>query len=129
MSNSKSPATLAARGALKTDQLGRQVIEEASFQEAFTQAAIYAELSERCDFGSVNAQMYTCVTGHTAFLRCAKCGMHRARLSHQTITFITEIINRFGRPTAPIKIRRGEADQKNSETAEPECAPGRLAGS
>jgi hypothetical protein len=99
MSDSKSPATLAARGALKTDQLGRQVIAEASFQKAFTQTPIYAELSERCDCGNVNALIYTCVTGHAAFLACAKCGMHRAWLSHQTITFITEITDRFGRPT------------------------------
>jgi hypothetical protein len=122
MSQSKSPATLAARGALKTDQLGRQVIPEASFQKAFTQAPIYAELSERCDCGSVNAQIYTSGTGHSAFLRCAKCGMRRVRLSDQTISFISEIISRFGHLTAPIKIRPSERTSKYSET-DPECAP------
>ena len=122
MSNSKSPATLAARGALKTDQLERQVIAEASFQEAFTQAPIYAELSERCDCGSVNAQICVCSRGRAASVRCPMCGKHRAWVSHQTIAFISEIIKRFGRPTAPIKIRRSERTSKNSET-DPECVP------
>ena len=49
---------------------------------------------------------------HAASLICATCGVHCGWLSHVTHKFLTETINRFGRPTEPIVIRGGgeEAD-------------------
>jgi hypothetical protein len=42
---------------------------------------------------------------HAASLICAECGAHRGWVSHATHKFLTEIVNRFGRPTEPIVIR------------------------
>lgn len=54
---------------------------------------------------------------------CQRCGTDRGQLSPSTHSFLTEIINRFGRPTTPIKIRPSASTRDNSET-DSECAPG-----
>jgi hypothetical protein len=65
---------------------------------------------------------------HLASLHCQACNAYRGRISRSTHSFITEIINKFGRPTAPVKIRRSKRTSKNSET-DPECAPDALPAS
>ena len=40
-------------------------------------------------------------------LKCVACGASRGKLGPRATTFLTEIINKFGRPTAPITLRRG----------------------
>jgi hypothetical protein len=55
-------------------------------------------------------------------LQCESCGGHGGWLSHQTYSFISEIITRFGPLTAPITIRRGERISNNSG-CEPEYRP------
>jgi hypothetical protein len=42
---------------------------------------------------------------HIASLHCAECDTHRGWVSHTAHKFLTEIVNRFGRPTEPINIR------------------------
>jgi hypothetical protein len=37
---------------------------------------------------------------------CAECGAYRQKLRARVATFLTEIIAKFGRPTAPITLRR-----------------------
>ena len=44
---------------------------------------------------------------HAASLVCAECGTHRGWLSHESHRFLTEIVDKFGRPTEPIVLRRG----------------------
>jgi hypothetical protein len=39
-------------------------------------------------------------------LNCVACGESRGRLVPRAAAFINEIINKFGRPTAPITLRR-----------------------
>ena len=43
---------------------------------------------------------------HAANLTCASCGAHRGWLSKQTAQQIEAIIEKFGRPTEPIVLRR-----------------------
>src|SRR5262245_7367425 len=43
---------------------------------------------------------------HKASLNCARCKRHCGWLSAESADFIAEIIARFGRPTAPIEVRR-----------------------
>jgi hypothetical protein len=59
---------------------------------------------------------------HAHALHCQMCGADRGRLSRSTSAFLIEIIDRFGRPTTPIKIRRSGRTRDHSET-NPECAP------
>ena len=42
---------------------------------------------------------------HAAALLCCGCGKHRGWVSHETHRFLTETVNKFGRPTAPIILR------------------------
>jgi hypothetical protein len=43
---------------------------------------------------------------YAAELTCARCGSHRAWLSHDTTKWITTVISKFGAPTTPIILRR-----------------------
>jgi hypothetical protein len=42
---------------------------------------------------------------HGASLYCARCGRHCGWLSHEIAKFLTAVIARFGRPTAPVCVR------------------------
>jgi hypothetical protein len=44
---------------------------------------------------------------HLASLRCTRCDQHRGWLPRTAHQFLTEVVNKFGRPTEPIAIRRG----------------------
>jgi hypothetical protein len=44
---------------------------------------------------------------HAAALHCAKCDVHRGWVSHSTHQFLIKLIDKCGRPTEPIVIRRG----------------------
>jgi hypothetical protein len=82
---------------------------------------LVVELSDLCRCGSALAVIGSS-EAHLPSLHCRACNAHRGRISRSTHSFITEIINEFGRPTAPIKIRRSERTSENSES-DPECAP------
>ena len=42
---------------------------------------------------------------HRASVRCARCGRHCGWLSHKTANFLSAVIERFGRPIAPVHVR------------------------
>jgi len=42
---------------------------------------------------------------HSASLKCARCGRHCGWLSHKIANFLSAVIERFGRPIAPIHVR------------------------
>src|SRR5262245_43052939 len=44
---------------------------------------------------------------HKASLHCARCRRHNGWLSHEAAAFLSEVIAHFGRPTAPIDVRKG----------------------
>jgi hypothetical protein len=64
-------------------------------------------LSDHCQCGAFAAIIAEGVGPHTASLRCAKCDVHRGWILHETHRFVTELVQKFGRPTDPIAIRRG----------------------
>lgn len=43
---------------------------------------------------------------HKAALHCCACEAHRGWVGVRTYAFLTETVKQFGRPTAPIAIRR-----------------------
>jgi hypothetical protein len=43
---------------------------------------------------------------HAASITCSNCGQHRGWLSRETARQVEEVIQRFGRPSEPIIIRR-----------------------
>jgi hypothetical protein len=42
---------------------------------------------------------------HRASLRCARCGRHCGWLSSESANFLTAVVARFGRPSAPVCVR------------------------
>jgi hypothetical protein len=42
---------------------------------------------------------------HRASLQCARCKRHCGWLSQKTANFLFEVIDRFGKPVAPIHVR------------------------
>ena len=41
-------------------------------------------------------------------LVCKSCGIERGRLSYETLKFIRRVVETFGRPTEPIKLKRSD---------------------
>jgi len=42
---------------------------------------------------------------HRASLQCARCGRHCGWLSHKAAKFLADVIGRFGKPIAPVRVR------------------------
>ena len=65
---------------------------------------LHVKLDETCRCGATLASIEGASGPHHAGLRCA-CGCHRGWVSGVTHKFLTETVERFGRPTQPIQIR------------------------
>lgn len=46
---------------------------------------------------------------HHASLECASCGAHRGWLSGEAFRFLSDVIDSFGRPVAPVVIRHNQS--------------------
>ena len=70
-------------------------------------AGLRVNLADDCSCGNRES-----VLGEGRELHCVTCGESRGRLGPRATAFLIEIINKFGRPTAPITLRRaiGEID-------------------
>ena len=68
---------------------------------------LVVRLPAACRCGSEVATIAAGAGPHAAALRCLRCERHCRWLSHQEHQFIAEIVAKFGRPIAPIAIRRG----------------------
>jgi hypothetical protein len=69
---------------------------------------IRVKLGRRCACGADTL----CVVGapsktHAALLACPHCNRNAGWLSKDAASFITSVIEKFGRPTEPIEVRRG----------------------
>ena len=64
-------------------------------------------LPDRCRCDSNVAQIGPPAGPHLAELRCGTCQRHRGWLPRAAHQFLTETVDKFGRPTEPIAIRRG----------------------
>jgi hypothetical protein len=61
---------------------------------------------------------------HAASLHCASCERHRGWLPTTVADFLTDLVVRFGRPTAPITVRNSElAATSGARAAEASTAP------
>jgi hypothetical protein len=66
-------------------------------------------LPDVCRCGSDVAKIGPPVGPHLAGLRCTRCDRHCGWLPRTAHQFLTEVVNKFGRPTEPIAIRRGRS--------------------
>jgi len=65
-------------------------------------------LFDTCKCGGIGAVIGADNGSRFAEFRCESCDAHRSWLSRDACDFITQIVAKFGRPTTPILIRRGE---------------------
>jgi hypothetical protein len=71
-------------------------------------AGLNVTLADTCKCGSAAAVVGKGAGPHAAALRCVPCGAFRGWLPRAAHGFITITINKFGRPTKSIAIRRGQ---------------------
>jgi hypothetical protein len=45
-------------------------------------------------------------------LLCTSCGIERGRLSYETFKFIRRVVETFGRPTEPIKLKKTDLSKQ-----------------
>src|SRR5262245_50843799 len=45
-------------------------------------------------------------------LLCTSCGIERGRLSYETLKFIRRVVETFGRPTEPIKLKKTDLSKQ-----------------
>ncbi len=64
-------------------------------------------LPDACHCGNDVARIGAPAGPHLAELYCARCERHRGWLPRSAHQCLTETVERFGRPTEPIAIRRG----------------------
>jgi hypothetical protein len=109
---------------LATAHAGRQQVDTVSTEPTPRDPllGLAVELANLCQCGSALAVIGPGPRTRVASLQCQTCEAHRGWISGLTHSFVSEIIVRFGRPTAPIKIGRSEQLIKNSDSR-PECAP------
>jgi hypothetical protein len=79
-------------------------------QSSKSTIGLEVKLSRACVCGKELAAVCPGQGSHCAELRCAKCGTHRMWLYDNVLSFLAEVCERFGRPTAPVVIR-GEYEE------------------
>ena len=66
---------------------------------------LVVQLPRQCRCGSNLSHIGPSSGPHRASLHCAQCGHHSGWLSQEVAKFLTDTIERFGRPTEPIRVR------------------------
>ena len=69
------------------------------------------QLSDSCQCGSYDAVIGEGKGPHRASLFCSKCERHRGWMANEAHAFVTQVIEKFGKPTAPIRIRRNRTNR------------------
>jgi hypothetical protein len=64
------------------------------------------QLPDCCQCGSCDAVIGEGKGPHSASLFCSQCERHRGWMTNESHAFVSELIEKFGKPTAPIQIRR-----------------------
>jgi hypothetical protein len=67
---------------------------------------VVVRLPSPCRCGAAGAMIAEGAGPHIASLVCTKCETRRGWLPHKAHTFLSGILNTFGRPIEPITIRR-----------------------
>ena len=70
-------------------------------------AGVHVKLGRRCECGADTL----CIVGatskiHAAMLACPHCNRNAGWLSKDAASFIISVIEKFGRPTEPVVVRR-----------------------
>ena len=66
---------------------------------------IVVNLPRHCQCGHDMCRVGPGRDPHRASLQCTRCGRHRGWLSHKTANFLSAVIERFGKPIAPVRVR------------------------
>jgi hypothetical protein len=70
------------------------------------------QLSDICQCGSRDAIVGEGKGLQRAAFFCSQCERHRGWMPNEAHSFVAEIVKKFGKPTAPIRIRRNRTNQE-----------------
>jgi hypothetical protein len=73
---------------------------------------ISVRLSDRCQCGSCDAVIGEGKGPHRASLFCSRCERHRGWMANEAHAFVAEVVKKFGKPTAPIRIQRNRTNRE-----------------
>ena len=76
---------------------------------------IEVQLPRRCPCGHGVFRLGPGQRPHRASLHCARCGAHSGWLPNEASNFVAAVIERFGRPTAPITISHNHRVDRQAE--------------
>jgi hypothetical protein len=76
----------------------------ASTSPSSSPIGLHVVLPQRCQCGESIAITGSSRGPHCASIICSRCGTHRAWMSGATYSFISTIIDQFGRPVEPIEV-------------------------
>jgi hypothetical protein len=97
---------------METDLFGHEVEPQA----ADPVIGLAVDLQQQCRCGAYIAVIGPGKGPHLASLHCQACEKHRGWVSRESHRFISETIRLFGRPTAPIKVQRGDENRQGEAT-------------
>src|SRR5262245_7737138 len=94
------------------------------FDSTTTSTAVVGLMVARaCRCGSIAATIGSSSGPHHARLVCAECGSFREWLPGAAFRFITEIVDRLGRPTEPFVIRDPSSEATVTAAMSPQSQP------
>jgi hypothetical protein len=74
------------------------------FHNADPLVGIEINLPRHCQCGHEMLHVGPGGDPHRASLQCARCGRHCGWLSHKAAKFLSDVIGRFGKPVAPVRV-------------------------
>jgi hypothetical protein len=64
------------------------------------------QLSDCCQCGSCDAVIGEGKGSHRVSFLCSFCERHRGWMANEAHAFVSEVVNKFGKPTTPIRVQR-----------------------
>ena len=74
-------------------------------QSSTSVVGLIVTLPSACTCGSIETRIGSSAGPHFASLRCKACDKHRGWVSAVTFHFLTDVVDKFGRPAEPISVR------------------------
>jgi hypothetical protein len=72
------------------------------------------QLSDRCQCGSYDAVIGEGRGPYRASLFCSRCERNRGWMGNEAHAFVTQVVEKFGKPTTPIAIRRNRTNREGT---------------
>lgn len=72
------------------------------------------QLSDTCQCGSCDVVIGEGKGAHRAAFFCSQCDRHRGWMANEVHSFVVQVIQKFGKSTTPIRIRRKRSKEEQT---------------